>query len=137
LKSEEETMSELTKRELNEVATAERTRENPSYTPRFDIWENENELLLFGDLPGVEPKDLDIRFEKGELLVHGKVTPRHAERRYVYGEYGVGDFYRSFAIGETIDTTNISAELKHGVLTLTLPKTAAVRPRRIEVKCGT
>lgn len=129
-------MSELMKREHNDVAGAERTRETPSYTPRFDIWERENEMLLFGDLPGVEPQDLDIRFEKGELLVHGKVTPRHADRQYVYGEYGVGDFYRSFTIGEAIDTTNISAELKHGVLTLTLPKTAAMRPRRIEVKNG-
>jgi len=127
-------MSQLTKNESPEMARVERTHEAATYTPRFDIWENEDEILLYGDLPGVDAKDLDIRFEKGELLIHGRVAPRHGERRALYGEYGVGDFYRSFAIGEAIDSTQISAELKHGVVTLHLPKTAAVRPRRIAVK---
>jgi len=127
-------MSQLTKHEAPETATVERTHEGTSFTPRFDIWENEDEILLCGDLPGVEAKDLDIRFEKGELMIHGRVAPRHADRRALYGEYGVGDFFRSFAIGEAIDSTQISAELKHGVVTLHLPKTAAVRPRRIAVK---
>jgi len=129
-------MSELMKRETTQTPTVERTHEGTMFTPRFDIWENDSELLLQGDLPGVDPKDLDIRFEKHELTIHGHVEPRHAERRALYGEYDVGDFYRSFAIGETIDTTKISAEMKHGVLTLHLPKTDAVRPRRIAVKAG-
>lgn len=128
-------MSQLTKQEQPETAAAvERTRECPSYTPRFDIFETEEELVLYGDLPGVEPADLDIRFENRELTVHGKVAPRHAERRHLYGEYGIGDFYRTFAIGETIDSGKISAELKNGVLSLHLPKTEAVKPRRIAVK---
>lgn len=127
-------MSELAKRESNDVATVERTREGTTYTPRFSILENENEMLMFGDLPGVEPKDLDIRFEKNELTVYGKVAPRHAGRQFLCGEYGVGDFFRTFTIGEAIDSSQINAELKNGVLTLRLPKTEAVRPRRIEVK---
>jgi HSP20 family protein len=129
-------MSELMKREAAQTPTVERTQEGSMYTPRFDIWENENELLLQGDLPGVEPKDLDIRFEKHELTIHGRVAPRHADRRNLYGEYEVGDFFRTFSIGEAIDATKISAEMKHGVLTLHLPKTDAVRARRIEVKAG-
>lgn len=117
----------------NNVATAERTRDTATFTPRFDIWENDDELVLFGDLPGVAPADLDIRFEGGELTIHGRVAPRQQNLQYIYGEYGLGDFYRSFAIGESIDADNISAELKHGVLTLHLPKTEAVKPRRIQV----
>jgi len=119
----------------NETAV-ERTREVPTYTPRFDIWETDEELVLYGDMPGVEPAGLDIRFENRELSVLGKVTPRHTERRHLHGEYGIGDFYRTFTIGETIDGGKISAELKNGVLTLHLPKTEAVKPKRIVVNAG-
>lgn len=117
-----------------EVATVERTRSGQTYSPRFDIWENDDELILYGDLPGVTPENLDIHFENRELTIHGKVEPRHAEINFLYGEYGIGDYYRTFTIGENIDGEKISAELSNGVLTLHLPKTEAVKPRRIEVK---
>ena len=127
-------MSQLTKQEHpNETSTVERTRECPTYTPRFDIWETEDELVLYGDLPGVDAGDLDIRFENRELTILGKVAPRHTERRSVYSEYGIGDFYRTFAIGESINGDKIAAELKNGVLTVHLPKSDAVKPRRISV----
>jgi HSP20 family protein len=100
------------------------------YTPRFDICETENEYILVGDLPGVEPDDLDIRYEKQELTIHGKVAPRVAEARYFAAEYGVGDFYRSFAIHEWVDAEQIAAELKEGVLCVRLPKRAEARPKR-------
>jgi HSP20 family protein len=130
-------MSQLTKQQHpNGASDVERTRETPTYTPRFDIWETDEELILCGDLPGVEPQDLDIRFENRELMVLGRVSPRHGDRRQLYGEYGIGDFYRTFAIGETIDGSKTSAELKNGVLTLHLPKTEAVKPKRIVVNAG-
>ncbi len=130
-------MSQLVKQEQpQEAATVERTRESTTYTPRFDIWETEDELILCGDLPGVEPGDLDIRFENRELTVLGKVGPRHVERRSLYSEYGIGDFYRTFAVGEAVDGEKIAAELKNGVLTVHLPKSDAVKPRRIAVKAG-
>ncbi len=125
--------SELSKQE-NGVVTVERTQGGPTYNPRIDIWEADDQLVLQADLPGVAPEDLDIQFENRELRIHGKVTPRHENIRFLYGEYGIGDFYRSFAIGENIDADKISAELKDGVLTLHLPKTEAVKSRRIEVK---
>lgn len=118
------------------VAVAERTRSATTYTPRFDIVETDGELRLYGDLPGVTKDSLDIRFENGLLEIRGKVEPRHTEREFVYGEYGIGDFYRSFTISEAIDAEKISAELHNGVLTLHLPKTEAVKPRKITVKAG-
>ena len=128
-------MSEIAKRENPaDVATVERTQESVTYTPRFDIWENENELLLYGDLPGVDAGNLDIRFEDKQLSIHGRVEPRNNGVQYLYAEYGVGDFFRTFSIGESIDATKISAELKNGVLTVHLPKTEAVKPKRIEVR---
>jgi HSP20 family molecular chaperone IbpA len=85
-------------------------------------------------MPGVAAENLDIQFENRELRIHGKVCPRHQDLAFLYGEYGIGDFYRTFTIGETIDSQKIDAELKDGVLILHLPKTEAVKPRRIAVK---
>jgi len=127
----------LTKRqEDGNVAVVERTRNATTYTPRFDIVETDGELVLFGDLPGVKKDDLDIRFENGDLTIEGKVLPRQTEREFLYGEYGMGDFRRSFTISETINVEKISAELHSGVLTLHLPKVEAAKPRKIAVKAG-
>ena len=128
-------MSQLTTAKKNGCDQRVANCENGgTYTPRFDICEQSDELLIFGDLPGVEPGDLEVHFENGELRLTGRVTPRHADRRLLYGEYGVGDFHRSFAISEAVDASQISAELKHGVLTVHLPKANEVKPRRIEVQ---
>lgn len=116
------------------VPATEQTRDNPVYTPRFDIYEKEDELVLWGDLPGVQPNDLDIRFENGQLSIHAKVAQRQENVRYLLTEYGVGEFERSFTVGEAIDSSKIEAELHDGVLTLHLPKTEESKPRRIEVK---
>ena len=118
-------------------AVAERTRNAATYVPRFDIVGTDDELVLFGDLPGVTKDSLEIRFENGELSIEGNVLPRHADREFLYGEYGIGDFRRSFTISETVDAEKISAELNSGVLTLHLPKAAAAKPRKIAVKAGT
>lgn len=91
---------------------------------------------MWGDLPGVTADDLDIDFENKELTIRGRVSPRQEGSQYLFAEYGVGDFYRTFSIGESIDTEKIAAELKNGVLTLHLPKTEAVKPRKIAVKAG-
>jgi HSP20 family molecular chaperone IbpA len=122
------------KQQQPDLATVERTRGEICFTPRIDIWETEEELLLLADIPGVSADNLEIEFENRELRIHGKVSPRHDKVEFLYGEYGIGDFFRTFAIGESIDSQKISAELKDGVLSLHLPKTEAVKPRRIEVK---
>ena len=119
----------------NNVAPVERTLGGTTYSPRFDIWEDDDEMILYGDLPGVMPEDLDVRFENPVLTIHGKVNPRHNDIKFLHGEYGIGDFHRTFTIGEAIDTERISAELKNGVVTVHLPKNEKVKPRRIEVKC--
>lgn len=113
-----------------------RERESMTYSPRFDVWETEEELILYGDMPGVAPEHLDVQYENGQLLIQGKVAPRHDDIKFTYGEYGIGDYHRSFTVGDAIDAEKISAELKHGVLTLRLPKSERVKPRKIEVKSG-
>jgi HSP20 family molecular chaperone IbpA len=117
-----------------ELATAERTRGGVAFTPRVDILETADELLLHADLPGVQPNDLDVRFENGELIVHGKCSPRKENANCLLMEYGVGDFYRAFSISESIDASRIDAKLQNGVLTVHLPKTEKAKPKRIAVK---
>lgn len=112
----------------------EPTRKIVSYVPRVDIYETDDELVLLCDLPGVKPGDLEARFDKGELIIEGKVAGRDAPRGFAINEYGVGDFYRSFALDDAIDPNKLSAEYGHGVLTVHLPKKEAIRPRKIAIK---
>ena len=119
----------------DDVTPCEHTLGGTTYSPRFDIWENDDEMILYGDLPGVTPEDLDVRFENPVLTLHGKVSPRHNDIKFLHGEYGIGDFHRTFTVGEAIDTERISAELKNGVVTVHLPKSEKVKPRQIEVTC--
>lgn len=130
-------MAELTKQEpRGTLATTERTRGGLTFLPRVDIVENDNELLIFADMAGVKAEDLDIRFENGELSIFGRVALRHENVDFTYGEYGIGDFFRTFLISEAIDAEKISAELKNGVLKLHLPKSEAAKPKRITVQAS-
>ena len=125
---------EVIKNEENQVAAADCRCSSATYTPRVDIVETEGELRLYADLPGVSPEDVDIRYENGELGLVGKVAPRYEGVEPLAAEYGVGDFSRSYSISEAVDAEQISAEMHDGVLTVHLPKTEAVKPRKIEVK---
>ncbi|TWT79621.1 Spore protein SP21 [Planctomycetes bacterium CA13] len=113
---------------------AEPTSQSPAYQPRFDIVESDNELTLYGDMPGVEEKDLDVRYENEQLMIHAKVPSRKEAETMLCEEYGVGDYQRTFMIGESIDPAKINAEIHNGVLVVHLPKTEAVKPKRIQVK---
>lgn len=92
--------------------------------PRVDVFETENDLRVLADMPGVRSDDVDIRFENGELSVHG--------RRSAVGTNSLA-YYRTFRVTEHIAADRITAELKNGVLELTLPKVEAMKPRRIAV----
>src|SRR5262245_40933150 len=104
------------------------------FTPRVDILETSEELLLYVDMPGVKPDDAEVQFENGELTIHGRCNPRQEEANYLLYEYGVGDFHRTFSIAEGINPEKITAELKNGVLTVHLPKAEAVKPKKIAIK---
>jgi HSP20 family protein len=113
----------------------ERTRDGRYYRPNVDILELPDELLVLADMPGVKPGEIDIRFEDGELTIHGPAAARQKpDANYLLMEYGVGDFYRTFRVSEQIDASKIHAEYADGVLRLHLPKVEAAKPRKIEVK---
>jgi len=102
--------------------------------PRVDILETEQEVLLLADLPGVKPTDVDVRFENGELTIHGRRTPCHNNKRRALWEYEPAHYHRAFRLTEDVASDKIEAELKNGVLTVRLPKAEAAKPRRIAVK---
>jgi HSP20 family protein len=117
-----------------EQSAAETTRAGVYFTPRVDIYESDAELTLYADVPGVRPEDVDLRYERGELVLHGRVQQRRRPDQAYQWEYDEGDFYRVFQIHETIDAARIEAECKNGVLTVHLPRTEAVRPRQVQVR---
>jgi HSP20 family protein len=121
-------------RDRTEVANPQPTRGGSRFTPRVDIYETEKELLLQAELPGVKPQDVELRYEKGELSLFGRVQRRHPNKALLLQEYEEGDFFRSFSIHESIDANRIQAEHKNGLLTVHLPKVEAVQPRKIAIK---
>lgn len=117
----------------DDVVGRERTR--PSFRPDIDIYETRDEVVLVADVPGASGEDIDLSFENGVLDVHARIHPRRPENAaYLSREYGVGDFHRSFQVSEDVDSSGISAEINGGVLTVRLPKVAAAKPRKIEVR---
>ena len=120
-----------------EVIRTEHTRNVRHYRPNVDIVERADELTVHADMPGVESDDIDISFENGMLTIHGKVKQRQPEDTdFLLNEYGIGDFCRTFRVSETIDSQGITAEYADGVLVLHLPKTEAVKPRKVAVKAS-
>ena len=123
----------LTQKDRTEQVGPESTR-GIYFTPRVDIYETDNELTLYADVPGVSPDEVDLRYEDGELILHGRVKARHREEDFVVQEYEEGDFYRAFSIHESIDASKIEAECKNGILTVHLPKVERARPKQISVR---
>ena len=121
--------------ESQQVASAtEGTRTEERYiTPPVDIYELPERLVVTADVPGVSQNDLDVRVDNNILTIQGRA--RHAVTdASTHREYELVNVFRQFELTDTIDQTKISADLKHGVLTLVLPKAEAARPRQISVR---
>lgn len=126
-------METMEKQPAGAVAQTERTWSGRTYRPNVDILERDDELMVLADMPGVHRDDVDINFENSMLTIHGRVRPRQEKPPFLLREYGVGDFFRTFQVGEMIDVEHINAEYHDGVLTLHLPKVESARPRKIQV----
>ncbi len=115
-------------------AGREPTRSGQNFaSPPVDIYEDERGLMVVADLPGVDSANADIRVDNGVLTI--QAPAQHiVQSRPVQREYELTGFYRQFQLPEEIDTGRISAELRNGVLTITLPRMERAQPRRIEVR---
>jgi len=113
---------------------AERPAARVRFTPRVDILEKPDEMVLHLDLPGVKGEDVEVQFERGELTVKGVRHLPGQPGRSLVEEFGAGEYYRAFLISQDVAGDRITAELKDGVLTVCLPRAAAAMPRKIGVK---
>jgi HSP20 family molecular chaperone IbpA len=108
------------------------------FLPAVNIYETESQIVLMSDMPGVDEKTVEIGLEGDVLTILGRSAveaPKGMET--AYAEYSSGDYRRSFTLsGDQIDRERIEATVKNGVLTVTLPKAEAAKPRRITVKAA-
>ncbi|OGT34693.1 MAG: heat-shock protein Hsp20 [Gammaproteobacteria bacterium RBG_16_51_14] len=130
-------------RELNQLNLGSDVGENDSsnvvtshWRPAVDIKEEADRFVIHADLPGVDPKDIDITMEGGMLTIKGerKSEKREETEGYKRVERVSGTFYRRFSLPDTADADRIEAKGKNGVLEVILPKQEKVQPRKITVK---
>jgi len=117
--------TELANRKQREIEHTERIH---ALTPAVDIYENNEEVLVFADIPGVKPDKINVRLEKDELILQARRSD--CERA---GEDPV-EYRRNFIVQKTLDGSKIAAAFKQGVLEIHLPKREDLKPRRIDVR---
>ncbi len=106
------------------------------WRPAVDIKEEKDRFVIYADLPGVDPKDIEITMDQGVLTLKGERSEETKEEREGYKrvERVSGSFYRRFSLPDTADFDHIEAKGKNGVLEITLPKHEKVQARKITVK---
>ena len=124
---------ELAVREKQELAAKEeRTVPGRFYVPPADVYETAEALTVVLEMPGVTRESVDIELKEDVLRVEARVDfAKYEGLEPVYTEYNVGHWTPSFTLSDKVDRERIGAQLEDGVLTLTLPKVAEARPRRI------
>lgn len=120
-----------------ETDMPETTHGGRVYRPLADIVETGDGVQLMLEMPGVSRDDLDVTLEKRVLTIRGKVHPTAPDKLdLVHAEYGEGDYERSFSMSQDFDPDKIEASLSNGILTLTLPRAEAAKPKKIEVRAA-
>jgi HSP20 family protein len=106
------------------------------WSPAVDVSENEKELTVRAELPGIEPKDLDITVTGNQLVISGekRESTEHNGKNFHQTETHYGSFRRTIPLPEGTDTENVDAQYANGVLTLRLAKNTPAEQKRIEVK---
>jgi HSP20 family protein len=106
-----------------------------SWAPPVDIYETEDAIVLKAELPGVDPKDVEVRVEDNTLYLKGerKFEKEVKEQNYHRVERSYGSFARSFSLPNSISADKVKAEFKDGLLTLTMPKREEAKPKTIKI----
>src|SRR5271165_3899156 len=109
-----------------------------AFAPPVDIYEDEHNVTLKIEVPGIEEKDIDVRIENNTLTVHGerKFEKEEKEENYRRVERQYGSFTRSFSLPNTVDAEQVKANYEKGILNISLPKKAEAKPKQIKVNVG-
>lgn len=120
--------------EVRTENTPERVSRRPVVAPAVDIYENADAIILLADLPGVSQDGVNVNFEKDELRIDATTRDLTDSGDPLFSEFARRDYRRAFQLAPGIDVEKITADLKGGVLTVTLPKAASLKPRQIAIK---
>lgn len=130
------------RREMDHMFDLQRNGENGSsvatsdWSPAVDIKETPEAFIIEADIPGVDPKDIEVHMEDGVLSIRGEKHSEKTEEKEGYKrvERSRGSFYRRFSLPDTANADKINAKSKHGVLEITIPKQEKANPRKITVQ---
>lgn len=126
-------------RALDEAFNSTWANGNRVWVPAVDVIERKDAYVLYAELPGVDPSQIDVSFEQNVLTIHGTKqssidSAKDGELRVFAAERVTGTFERSVRLPEFVDGDQIGADFSNGLLTVTIPKAQAAQPRRIEIK---
>jgi len=109
-----------------------------TFAPPVDVYEDEQNVTLKIEVPGIEEKDIDVRIENNTLTVHGerKFEKEEKEENYRRVERQYGSFTRTFTLPTTVDAEQVTADYDKGVLKIKLAKKAEAKPKQIKVNVG-
>jgi HSP20 family protein len=123
--------------QTSSASTPETRPEQPHVVPPVDVFENDASITLLADLPGVAREQLQVRVDGDNLVLEATATTAGpADMQLVYGEAQIPTYRRQFTLSRELDASRIEAQLRDGVLRLTIPKAEEARPRRIQVQVG-
>ncbi len=115
-------------------ATEQSAAATSDWVPLVDIREEQDRFVIEADVPGVDPKDIEVTMENGVLTIRGQRPAPAEEAQYKRRERPFGTFYRRFMLPDTADAEAVSATGRHGVLQVVIPKRRQAQPRRIAVE---
>jgi len=116
-------------------ATTDTVKRPQNYRAPVDVYETDTEFRVIADMPGASSELIEISIENNMLTIDAEVRERYNVLGTLrHHEYGVGDFHRSFRIGDGINADGIMATYTDGVLSVSLPKAEAIKPRKIDIK---
>jgi HSP20 family molecular chaperone IbpA len=104
----------------------------PTVIPAVDVYENDHEILLYADMPGLTKEDINVNIDNGKMTLNG-IRRVETTGTSNWEEFGSVEYIRNFSVPQSIDVSKVNAELKDGVLKLHLPKSEAAKPRQIEI----
>ncbi|MFZ2052667.1 MAG: Hsp20/alpha crystallin family protein [Candidatus Aminicenantales bacterium] len=128
-------MNRLFEDAVSTARSEEKDMISSSWAPAVDIYEDEKQLVLTAEIPGINEKDVDIKIEDNTLSIYGerKLEKETKEENYHRIERAYGSFYRSFTLPNHIDQDKIQAEHENGVLKIILPKRPELQPRKVKI----
>ena len=111
---------------------ATRDRTTTTVSPPVDVYETDTGYVILADMPGVRADGLEVIAERDELTIRGRVD-RQEEAPPNYREFELSNYYRAFTLTQDLETNDVSATLRDGVLRVEIPKSARLRPKKIQV----